>query len=146
MQIAEVELIYRSNVKAHDRPMINTSQDAYLVFLDHWNLDTIELIEEFKLLLLNRANRAIGFYALSSGGTSGTVVDPKLVFVAALKAMAHSIVLCHNHPSQNLKPSERDTQITRQIKDAGKLLDIKVLDHLIICSEGYYSFADEGLL
>lgn len=146
MQIAEVELVYRTKVKAHDRPLITSASDAYGHLLQCWNPNTIELIEEAKLLLLNRANRVLGIYNLSRGGTAGTLMDPKVVFVAALKAAASGIILCHNHPSQSLKPSEHDSRITEQLKQGGTLLDIKVLDHLIICSEGYYSFTDEGLL
>jgi DNA repair protein RadC len=146
MQVAEVELVYRSKVKPYDRPVVAHNTDAYTIFLEHWNADTIELIEEFKLLLLNRAHRVLGIYALSRGGMTGTVMDPKLVFVAALKAAATSIIVCHNHPSGNLRPSERDKVVTQQLKEAGALLEIRVLDHLIISSEGYYSFADEGLL
>lgn len=146
MHIAEVELVYRTRVKPHDRPLVNNATDAYECLLECWNANTIELIEEAKLLLLNRASRLLGIYNLSSGGTAGTIVDPKVVFVAALKASASGIILCHNHPAQSLTPSESDKQITEQLKHAGKLLNIKVLDHLIICSEGYYSFANEGLL
>lgn len=146
MQIAEVELVYRSKVKPYDRPVVECGSDAFPIFLEHWNSGSIELVEEFKLLLLNRANRVLGIYALSRGGMSGTVLDPKLVFVAALKAAASNIILCHNHPSGNLRPSVQDRRITQQLKEAGELLSIKVLDHLIISTEGYYSFADEGLL
>jgi DNA repair protein RadC len=146
MQVAEVELVYRSKVKHHDRPVVVHNTDAYTIFLEHWNAGTIELIEEFKLLLLNRAHRVLGICALSRGGMTGTIIDPKLVFITALKTAATSIILCHNHPSGNLRPSERDKQITQQLKEAGALLEIRVLDHLIISGEGYYSFADEGLL
>jgi DNA repair protein RadC len=88
----------------------------------------------------------LGIYEVSTGGMTGTVADPKLIFAAALKGAACGIILAHNHPSNNLKPSISDEQLTTKIKEGGKLLDIKLLDHLIISSEGYYSFADEGLL
>ena len=77
---------------------------------------------------------------------SGTVADPKLIFAAALKACASSIILAHNHPSGNLKPSQSDIDLTRKLKDGGKLLEIQMLDHIIVTTEGYYSFADEGLV
>lgn len=98
------------------------------------------------MCLLNRAQRVLGIYELSTGGVTGTVADPKLVFIAALKANACNIILSHNHPSGNLKPSSADEQLTKKIATAGMYMDIKVADHVIITSEGYYSFADEGLL
>jgi DNA repair protein RadC len=104
------------------------------------------LREEFYILLLNRANRIYGYYLLSQGGTSGTVVDPKLIFSIALKCNAHGIILAHNHPSGNTKPSEADIQITKKVKEGGKLLEIDVLDHIILTSDSYLSFADEGLM
>ncbi|MEO6134693.1 MAG: JAB domain-containing protein, partial [Ginsengibacter sp.] len=87
-----------------------------------------------------------GIYELSSGGISGTVADPKLVFMAALKSNACCLILSHNHPSGNLKPSHADEALTRKIAEAGKLFDIQVIDHVIVTSEGYFSFADEGLM
>ncbi len=98
------------------------------------------------MLLLNRYNRILGIFEASSGGVAGTVVDPKIIFVAALKANACSIINSHNHPSGNLQPSGADQDITQKIKLAGQFLDIKLFDHIIISSEGYYSFADEGLI
>src|SRR4030095_696152 len=145
-QVAEIELIYKSKVKPSERPQINTSRDGYNVFLKSWDENKIELVEEFKILLLNRNNKVLGIYELSTGGISGTIADPRLVFTAALKANAVSIVLCHNHPSGNLKPSRQDEELTQKMKSAGQFLDIKVLDHIIITAESYYSFADEGLL
>lgn len=145
-QIAEVELIYKSKVKASERPCITTSADAYHLLKNLWNEGTMDLLEEFKVLLLNRANRVLGIFNVSTGGVTGTVADPKVIFVAALKGNACSIVISHNHPSGNLKPSRADEELTQKIKYAGQFLDIKLLDHVIITSEGYYSFADEGLL
>ena len=95
---------------------------------------------------MKKAQRVLGIYELSTGGVAGTVADPKLVFMAALKANACKIILRHNHPSGNLKPSRADEELTKRIATAGMYLDIKVNDHIIITSEGYYSFADEGLL
>jgi len=145
-QVAEIELIYKSKVKPSERPQINTSRDGYHVFLKSWDENKIELVEEFKILLLNRNNKVLAIYELSTGGISGTIADPRLVFTAALKANAVSIVLCHNHPSGSLKPSRQDEELTQKMKSAGQFLDIKVLDHIIITAESYYSFADEGLL
>ncbi len=145
-QVAEVELIYRSKVKASERPQIKTSHDSEQILRRIWNEEKIDFVEQFKVLFLNRANKVLGIFEVSSGGVTGTVADPKLIFVAALKANACAIVISHNHPSGNLKPSQQDEQLTQKINQAGKFLDIKLLDHIIVTSEGYYSFADEGLI
>lgn len=102
--------------------------------------------EEFWVLYLNNANKVTVKYQLSKGGMTGTVVDVRIIFKSALESGAVGIVLCHNHPSGNLKPSEADKEITKKIKIAGKSLDIMVLDHVIVTQNGYYSFADEGIL
>lgn len=102
--------------------------------------------EEFWIILLNRANTIIKKEQVSSGGISGTVADPKIIFKAALDQFASSIILVHNHPSGNLKPSKSDLDLTRKMKHAGELLEIPVLDHIIFGDEGYLSFADDGIL
>jgi len=145
-KVAEIKLTYRSKVKPSERPQVTSSTDSYHVLKQSWDTGKIEFVEQFKVMLLNRANRVLGIYELSTGGVAGTVADPKLIFAAALKACASSIVLCHNHPSGNLKPSQADLQLTKKMKSGGELLDIAVLDHIIITSESYYSLADEGLL
>jgi DNA repair protein RadC len=101
--------------------------------------------EEFWLLVLNRANLVIKKEMISRGGVAGTVVDTKIIFKTAIENYASSIIICHNHPSGNLKPSEADIKITKNIKDAGKLMEIPLLDHLIVTESGFYSFADEGM-
>ena len=145
-QVAEIELVYKSKVKASERPLITTSSDGYRLLLQTWEEGKIDFVEQFKVLLLNRANKVLGIYLVSTGGVTGTIADPKLIFAAALKSGACSIILSHNHPSGSLKPSRQDEELTQKIKAAGKFLDIQVLDHLIISSEGYFSFADQGLL
>jgi len=145
-KVSEIELVYRSKVKASQRPSVMSSGDAHKIFMDSWNPDRIEMAEEFKALLLNRANKALGVVLISSGGVSGTVVDMRLIFSSAIKANASSIIICHNHPSGNLKPSDLDCKLTEKIKKAGKILEIEVLDHLIVTKEGFYSFADQGLI
>ncbi len=145
-QIAEVELIYKTKIKASERPQVKTSKESAELLKQMWNENKIDFVEQFKVLFLNRANKVLGIIELSTGGVTGTVADPKLIFVAALKANACSIIISHNHPSGNLKPSQADEQLTQKIKQAGQLLDIKLLDHIIVTSEGYYSFADEGLI
>ncbi|MES3016167.1 MAG: JAB domain-containing protein [Bacteroidota bacterium] len=146
MKVSEVQLSYKTTVKASERPKINTSEEAYRVLKANWNLEIIEFIEEFKILLLNRANRVLGIVPISVGGTAGTIADPKIIYVAALKANAASIILVHNHPSGNLKPSQADLDLTRKMKEAGKYLDLPVVDHIILTKESYLSFADEGLM
>ena len=145
-EVAEIQLSYKSKVKASLRPKINSSNDAYCILLESWDEDKLEFVEQFKVILLSRANRVLGIYEVSTGGVSGTVADPKLVFAAAIKSNASGILLSHNHPSGNLKPSEADLALTRKLKEGGKFLEVPVLDHIILTSEGYYSFADEGVL
>lgn len=145
-QIAEVELIYRSKVKASERPHIKTSKDAAVILKEVWDENKIDFVEQFKVLFLNRSNKVLGVFEASTGGVTGTIADPKLIFVAALKANACGIIISHNHPSGNLKPSKADEELTHKIKYAGQFLDIKLLDHVIVTSEGYYSFADEGII
>ena len=145
-KVAEVELVYKTKVKASERPLIKTSKDCYETLLKVWDENRIEFQEEFKVLLLNRANRVTGVYEASAGGITGTVADPRLILAAAIKSLSVIIVLAHNHPSGNLKPSRADEELTLKIKEAAKYHDITVLDHIIVTNEGYYSFADEGLI
>jgi len=102
--------------------------------------------EEFWILLLNRSNRVLDKYMISKGGITGTVIDVRTIMKCAVEKSATSMILCHNHPSGNLSPSDADLQITRKIKDAGQLMEIQVLDHLIITQKSHFSFADNGLL
>ena len=144
-QLAEVSVSYKSELK--DFIKISNSREAFNILYPLFDPSTIELKEEFVLLFLDRANHILGWFKLSSGGTSGTVVDVKLIFMLCLQVNAHGVILCHNHPSQNIQPSEADVKLTRQIKEAGMLLDVQVLDHLIIAANcTYFTFADEGLI
>jgi DNA repair protein RadC len=143
--LAEIQVSYKTKVKPSERRKITTSKDAESVLREVWN-DTIEFREEFYILLLNRANQVLGWYKVSAGGITGTVVDPKLIFSVALKGLACSLVLAHNHPSGNLQPSSQDIALTQKLKQAGEILEIPILDHLILSTEGYYSFGDEGIL
>lgn len=145
-QAAEVELVYKTKVKPSQRPQIAKSEDIYKLFRNYWNEEKIEMVEEFKVAFLNRANRVLGVMEVSSGGITGTVADPRIILAAALKINAVNMVLVHNHPSGNVKPSRADEQLTAKIKEAARWLDMDVMDHLIITDEEYYSFADEGLI
>jgi DNA repair protein RadC len=146
LKLAEVEIIYKSKIKPSEMHKISSSADCYELFKLMFDQDKIEYREEFIVMMLNRAQKVLGWVKLSSGGVAGTVVDQKMVFQAAINANASSIIVAHNHPSGNLKPSEADIKITNTIKEGGKILDIALLDHLIVTTEGYYSFADEGLI
>ncbi len=146
IRVAEVELVYKTKVKASERPKVTSSKDIYNILKLVWDENKIDMLEEFKVIFLNRANRVTGVYDASSGGITGTVADPRLILAAAIKSLSVSIVLSHNHPSGNLKPSRADEELTLKIKEAASYHDIKVLDHIIISSESYYSFADEGLI
>ena len=146
--VSEIDIVYKRkiNCKVSERPLIKTSSDCYEVFKHYWDEGKIELIEEFKVIFLNRSNRVLQIFSASSGGITGTVADPRLILVTALKLGACSLVLAHNHPSGSLKPSRADEELTQKIKYAAQFHDIKVLDHVIVSSEGFFSFADEGLI
>ena len=123
-----------------------TSSDAAEVFRSAWK-QSIEHKESFYALYLNRNNKVLGIHKISEGGLCGTLVDVRCIFQVALKANACSVIVGHNHPSGNSIPSEADKSITQKIKDAGKFLDIPLLDHLILLpGDGYMSFAAEGLI
>lgn len=144
LNVSEIKVAYSTT----DTPKvkIKSGDDAYDVLLASWDLDTIELQEEFKILLLNRANEVLGIYPLSKGGITGTVVDQRLIFAVALKCNASGIIMCHNHPSGKLLPSETDITLTKSIGKCAVLLGINLLDHLIISKNGFYSFSSEGKL
>ncbi len=125
-------------------PRITSSRQIYELLLPNW-LD-IDYVESFKLVMLNMRNRLIGVSIISVGGLGGTVADPKKVFQTALKANASGLVICHNHPSGSPHPSESDRDITKKCVQAGKFLDLVVMDHIIITRYSYFSFSDEGIL
>jgi len=142
--ITAIELSVRRQMsESKEKTVVNSSKDAYALMrhlmenLNH---------EEFWILTLNRKNGVISEHCISVGGITATIVDQRKIFKLALDDKSTGIILFHNHPSGNLFPSESDNQLTKKIKDSGKLLDINVLDHLIITQNGYYSYADEGAL
>jgi DNA repair protein RadC len=142
--IAALELGRRRKYSgADDKARITGSRDCFDILKPH--LQDIPH-EEFWILLLNRANRLIKKYQISQGGVAGTVADPKIIFKAALAELASGIILAHNHPSGNLTASQADLDLTKKLVEAGKLLEIQVLDHLIVAGQKYFSFADEGIL
>jgi DNA repair protein RadC len=129
------------------RPIIKSSQDAYKELKAFFNEDTLALQEQFVVMYLNRGARLLGVFPISQGGITGTIADCRLILGTALKMAATGIILCHNHPSGNLQPSESDKQLTNKIAAGAKLLDMEVFDHLIISAEGeYLSLAEEGII
>lgn len=142
--VAAVELGRRRQVLEHvNKKSIESSRDVFSLF--HPLLRDLQH-EEFWVLLMNRANRVMGKHMISRGGISGTIADPKVIFNRALLSQSSAIILVHNHPSGNTQPSQADRDITKKMRKAGDLLDLPVLDHIIIAEDGYFSFADEGLM
>ena len=147
MTIAEMTIKYNTSVPIHNQPQITSSTDSYKAFLEIWDLDSIEMIESAYILCLSRSNKILGYKRVSIGSSSGTIFDAKHMLQYALLSNASSIIVAHNHPSGNLNPSETDIIQTRKLKEAAKLLDITLFDHIIVCTnDRYYSFADEGIL
>jgi DNA repair protein RadC len=144
-QVSEIEITYHPVIKPSQMPKISCSRDAEKIFRSIWGND-LNYRESFYALYLNRANKVLGYQLISIGGISGTVVDVRCIYQAALKASSSGIILAHNHPSGNREPSDGDIKITRKLKEAGQLLDIRLLDHLILMPEGYTSLADEGII
>ena len=144
--VAEIELIYKPAIS--EKPIIKSCLEAYHVIRSFIPENTIALKEHMVVLYLNQAQRVIGAYKVSEGGLTSTVGDLRLIFSAALKSVATAVIVGHNHPSGNLQPSHQDIALTLKLKEAGRLMDIKLMDHLIISPvEGqYYSFADDGML
>lgn len=142
--VAALELGKRRRLaEATQREAITCSRDAYDILLPLFE-DLKH--EEFWVLLLNRANKVVRKEKISTGGVAGTIVDNKIILKLAIEALASGMVLAHNHPSGNLKPSQADINLTKQIKQAAQLLEVNLVDHLIVTDHGYYSFADEGML
>lgn len=144
LKVAELLVSYSPNIISEQK--ISNSRETYSLITNHWNLDTMEMYEEVKIILFNRANKALGVYDLSKGGMSSSIIDVKIILSIVLKTLASGIILVHNHPSGNLVPSKFDIDVTQKLKSACDLMDVAFLDHLIISKENYFSFADDGLL
>jgi DNA repair protein RadC len=143
-KLAEIQVSYSTQNTPKDK--INSVQTAFEFLLNSWDTGTLELQEEFKVILLNRANEALGIYSLSKGGIAGTVVDVRLLFAVALKCNASGVIISHNHPSGNTNPSDADIALTKKVKRCSDFLDITLIDHLIITKNAFYSFSNEGML
>jgi DNA repair protein RadC len=145
-KVAQVELLYKCRVKPSERPLINGSEDAFRLFLRYWNKSRIELLEEFKCMYLNKGNRVLAISELCIGGIDFSPADLRLVLAIALKLNATAFIVCHNHPSGNMVPSQADRNLTDSLTDAATLMHYTMLDHLIISREECFSFANKGLL
>ena len=146
-KVNEIQISYKERITSPFWHKISSSKDASELLYDHWNKNTIEVHESFKIMLLNNSNKVKGIYQLSQGGITGTMIDLRILFAVVLKTLSVAIILTHNHPSGKLQASEADIRLTEKIKKAAELFDVKVLDHLIIAPNGeYYSFSDNGIL
>ncbi|WP_282085320.1 JAB domain-containing protein [Aquimarina algiphila] len=146
-KVNEISISYKEPSAIENAPSIKSSYDAAELLFENWDIDTINLYESFKVLLLNNSNKVKGVYELSRGSITGTLVDMRILFATVLKSLSVGIILAHNHPSGKLQASEADIRLTKKIQKAAKLLDISVLDHLIIAPNGnYFSFADNHII
>lgn len=143
-QVSEIQVSYIPNLLVDIS--IKNSKKSFELILNKWEQETLQIQEEVKILLLNRNNKVLGIYSLAKGGLTSCIVDVRIILSIALKTLATGIILVHNHPSGNLKPSRADLDITKKLKQSCDLLDISFLDHLIITKDNYFSFADEGLI
>ena len=144
-QFAEISVNYKTKNKFKEMPHIDNSHASEQLFRTIWS-NKIEHVEEMYMVLLNNANRSLGYTKISSGGTTGTLADTKIIFQIALMGNASAFIIAHNHPSGNLKPSRADINLTKKIQAAGEIMEIKLLDHLILTKEGFMSMADEGII
>lgn len=142
--VSEIQVSYKHN--SQYKPQIRSSKDSYELLKPLFPRETIQMQEQVVVLYLNRANQVIGSFQLSKGGLTSAIVDIRLILSIALKTLASGFILAHNHPSGNLCPSETDIKLTRKIREAARLVDIELIDHLILSSDSYYSFTDEGLM
>lgn len=145
-ELAEVKAAYKPKLKMREQPKLTSGYEVYDYLMKIWDHDTIEYTETMYMVMLNRENRVLGWVVLSEGGTSAVICDPKKMFQHGLIFNASAIILAHNHPSGNTRPSEADRSLTRKVVDLGKMLDMPVLDHVIVTATSFLSFNDEGLI
>ncbi|WP_166670843.1 RadC family protein [Olivibacter sp. XZL3] len=145
-RMSELKVVYNPRMDQRKQPMIKDSDTAYRVLMEVWNLDTLWYKEDMLAIYLNIENRVIGFAKIASGSMDCTLADVRIIYAIALKVCATGVIVAHNHPSGNLNASNADKMLTAKIKNAGELLDIRLLDHLIVTGNGYLSFTDKGLM
>lgn len=143
-KVAEVEMIYRNRVPKSKRTQVRDSYTAYKVLKEQYSDGKIDYKEIFKVLYLNHACQIVGCSTISEGGICATVADVRNILQGALLTNATAMILAHNHPSGNIRPSINDDTLTKKIVDAAQIMDIRVNDHIILTSEEYYSYSDEG--
>ena len=143
-KVGEVKLSYKPKFKNQQK--VTCSEDAYKYMLSTYKKGTICYKEYFKVLFVNQANQILGYTLISEGGLTETTADVRLIFQTALLTNSVALILAHNHPSGNLKPSPEDIRLTKQVREASNFMRIKILDHIILSDTEYYSFADEGML
>lgn len=139
----EVEIIY-TGPQIKDSIKVQSSKDSHAVLKEYYDPKKIDYKEMFYVLLLNRANYCLGISKIAVGSTTGVIVNIKEIFQLALKMNASALIISHNHPSGNLMPSDSDNELTKKVKQAATFLELNLLDHIIVTSQGYYSYADEG--
>lgn len=144
--LAEVKLKYQCEQPLDSFPSVASPHEAVELLQKIWDNDQIQLKEEFIVLLLNNAKKCLGWCKISSGGSTATIVDPAAIFRVAILSNASSILLAHNHPSGNLKPSQADKTLTNRVEEAGKMLGITVEDHILLTADDYQSFKAAGIM
>lgn len=145
LKVCDVKLTYNTKVKSSERPVIHNSEDIYRLLVDHvYNEGMIQHKEYLKLILLNNSSKVLGVSNISEGGITETSADIRIIMQAAILGNATRIILAHNHPSGSLKPSTVDNLLTERVKNAAKLFNITLLDHIIVTDSGYCSYLDEG--
>jgi len=145
LKVCDVKLTYNTKVKSSERPVIHNSEDIYRLLVDHvYNEGMIQHKEYLKLILLNNSSKVLGVSNISEGGITETSADIRIIMQAAILGNATRIILAHNHPSGSLNPSTVDNLLTEKVKNAAKLFNITLLDHIIVTDSGYYSYLDEG--
>jgi len=146
LNVSEVALTYKTKVKASQRPKLCTSKEVYDLLIKIYDESTIELKEFFKIVLVNQANKVLGVHNLSEGGIDGTYADVRQIMQIAILSNAVGIILSHNHPSGNIEASVQDRRLTAKVKQACDIMNIRLIDHVIVSTESYYSFTDEGII
>lgn len=144
-ELAEISVVYKNKIRTKDKIQVSSSKDIYKLMKPIFE-GVINHHEEFYIILLNTGNYVLGISKIAQGGISSTTIDTRIIFQTALKTNSVKIALVHNHPSTNLNPSPQDKSFTFKMVEAGKLIDIAVVDHVIISNNGYFSFCDRGLL
>ncbi|MBC5643562.1 JAB domain-containing protein [Parabacteroides sp. BX2] len=145
LKVCDVKLTYKTKVKSSERPVIVLAEDVYRLLIDYvYDKEIIQYKECLKLILLNKAGKLLGVAHISEGGIDETSADIRIIMQAAILGNASSIILTHNHPSGNLKPSTQDDLVTENLRKAAKLFNITLLDHIIVTDSGYFSYLDEG--